>query len=259
MERWNGEVSIKPSAKDSTATYCFFCGIFWITLYLIPRAGVPSGLLQPLSRYGLADLPQSLFLLDLVAPGNFLVVITSIISIQLLFSTFLLSWFLLTSHATSFCLLGSINGKIVCLLFLIFGLWYSRLQLWTTLLCCGCLWGEGLEENILGPQIGKLKYLVCSCLNVDIKYTSPSVPLTANVCRGHHSLHILSNIDAQSLLAFLLSLLPIVFLLVGCVWFLKSLFGYSGTSRIQVRLGWIDLTRFRSGWCKEQAGLLSSR
>jgi hypothetical protein len=28
MERWNGEVSIKPSAKDSTATYCFFCGIF---------------------------------------------------------------------------------------------------------------------------------------------------------------------------------------------------------------------------------------
>jgi hypothetical protein len=67
MERWNGEVSIKSSAKDSTATCCFFCGIFWITLYLIPRAGVPSGLLQPLSRYGLADLPQSLFLLDLVA------------------------------------------------------------------------------------------------------------------------------------------------------------------------------------------------
>jgi hypothetical protein len=74
MERWNGEVS--------TATCCFFCGIFWITLYLIPRAGIPSGLLQPLSRYGLADLPQSLFLLDLVAPGNFLFVITSI-SIQI--------------------------------------------------------------------------------------------------------------------------------------------------------------------------------
>jgi hypothetical protein len=45
--------------------------------------------------------------------------------------------------------------------------------LWTTLLCCGCLWGEGLEENILGPQIGKMKYLVCSCLNVDIKYHVP--------------------------------------------------------------------------------------